>query len=78
MFKVNPSKLQQIEKKMASILASDKTLKESAQRAFQAVFQIRASRIRIRNNLDGSGSFHQSINKQKKNKNLDFSCFLTY
>ncbi len=29
-------KLQQIEKKMASLLASDKTLKESAQRAFQA------------------------------------------
>jgi Domain of unknown function (DUF4217) len=33
---VNPAKLQQIEKKMASYLASDKNLKESAQRAFQA------------------------------------------
>ncbi|XP_023348850.1 probable ATP-dependent RNA helicase DDX10 [Eurytemora carolleeae] len=33
---INPAKLQQIEKKMAAHLASDKNLKESAQRAFQS------------------------------------------
>merc|ERR1719378_1307215 len=36
MIEINPLKLQPIEKKMASLLAADRNLKESAQRAFQA------------------------------------------